>query len=103
MDTELEFLKKLKTELDSADYGEGYDVNLPAISSMLRERILEMSRPSVVHVVKIKDIDFKNMPNNEEFYFVTDLVGNKKVHRCGHIKAHLNNFSSVILETSQLK
>ena len=43
-----------------------------------------------LHKVKIKDVDFKNMPNNEEFYFVLDLAGNKRVHRCGHIKSHPN-------------
>lgn len=47
--------------------------------------------------VKIKDIDFKLMPNDEEFYFCIDLSGGKRVHRGGHIKAHPNNFISILL------
>ena len=52
--------------------------------------------------IPAKEVDFKNMPNNEEFYFVIDLAGGKRVHRCGHIKAHPNNFSYVLLDKTQL-
>jgi len=51
--------------------------------------------------VKIKDIDFKLMPNDQEFYFCIDLSGGKRVHRGGHIKAHPNNFISVLLCDAQ--
>jgi hypothetical protein len=47
--------------------------------------------------IKIQDVDFKLMPNDEEFYFVTDLAEGKRVHRGGHIKAHPNNFRTILL------
>ena len=47
--------------------------------------------------IKIQDVDFKLMPNDEEFYFVTDLADGKRVHRGGHIKAHPNNFRTILL------
>ena len=56
----------------------------------------------IVYVVDIKYINFKNMPNDEEFYCVIDLAGNKRIHRCGHIKKNPTNFKSVFLDKSQL-
>lgn len=56
----------------------------------------------IVYRIPAKQVDFKKMPNNEEFYFVIDLAGNKRVHRCGHIKLHPNNFKYVLLNKSQL-
>lgn len=61
-----------------------------------------MTADKALYQVSIKDIDFKNMPNDEEFYFVIDLAYGKRVHRCGHIKANPNNFRFVLLEKSQL-
>lgn len=57
----------------------------------------------ILYRIPAKEVDFKNMPNDEEFYFVIDLVGCKRVHRCGHIKAHPNNFKYVLLDKTQLK
>ncbi len=61
-----------------------------------------MIAKEIIYRVEIKEVDFKNMPNNEEFYFVIDLSGGKRVHRCGHIKAYPNNFKYVFLDKSQL-
>lgn len=55
-----------------------------------------------LYQVPVKEIDFKNMPNDEEFYFVIDLAGGKRAHRCGHIKLHPNNFQFVVIDESQL-
>lgn len=56
-----------------------------------------------LYKVSIKDVDFNNMPNNEEYYFVIDLSGGKRVHRCGYIKNHPSNFSYIYLQKEQLK
>ena len=56
----------------------------------------------ILYRIPAKEVNFKNMPNNEEFYFVIDLAGGKRVHRCRHIKAHPNNFSYVLLDKTQL-
>lgn len=55
-----------------------------------------------LYLVKTKEVDFSKMPNDEEFYFVLDLAHGKRVHRCGHIKSHPNNFSYVLLDKTQL-
>ncbi len=62
-----------------------------------------MQLDDVVYKVHIKDIDLKNMPNDEEYYFAIDLAGNKKVHRCKHIKHNLSDFRYVLLNKDQLK
>lgn len=53
--------------------------------------------------VNIRDIDFKKMPNDEEFYFTIDLAGNKKVHRSKYIKQSPKELRYVLLHKSQLK
>ena len=55
-----------------------------------------------IYKVNIKDIDFKNMPNDEEFYFTIDSVGNKKVHRCKYIKKMPFELRYVLLDKTQL-
>jgi hypothetical protein len=64
--------------------------------------IVKMNLIKTLYQVYINDVDFKNMPNNEEFYFVVDRVGNKRIHRCEHIKLNPNNFKFVMLDKSQL-
>lgn len=61
-----------------------------------------MTVSKTIYKVAIKDVDFKNMPNGEEFYFCIDLVGNKKVHRCKHIKTLPSDLRYVLLDKSQL-
>ena len=61
-----------------------------------------MDVTKVLYSIPTKDIDFKNMPNDNEFYFVIDLVYGKRIHRCGHIKANPNNFRFVLLDKTQL-
>ena len=56
----------------------------------------------ILYRIPAKEVDFKNMPNNEEFYFVIDLAGGKRVHRCGYIKAHPNNFGNYILNPPKI-
>jgi len=63
---------------------------------------IKMEARETLYRVKTKEVDFKNMPNNEDFYFVIDLAYGKRVHRCGHIKAHPNNFLYVFLDKTQL-
>lgn len=55
-----------------------------------------------IYKVNIKHVDFTNMPNDEEFYFVIDLADNKRVHRCGYIKSNPQSFKYVFLDKSQL-
>lgn len=63
-----------------------------------------MSTPikSVLYKVSIKDLDIKKMPNDEEYYFTLDLVGNKKVHRSKYIKTLPSELRFVFLEKEQL-
>ena len=63
---------------------------------------IDTNTKETMYKVKIKDVDFKNLPNDEEFYFVFDLAGGNRVHRCGHIKAHPNNFTHIILDGTQI-
>ena len=56
----------------------------------------------VLYKVRAKDVNLDYMPNDEEFYFVLDISIGKRVHRCGHIKSHINNFSYVFLDETQL-
>jgi hypothetical protein len=68
------------------------------------EKLNKLSSDGFDRLIKvpIKSADFKKMPNDEEFYFCIDLAYNKRVHRCGHIKAHPDNFTYVFLYKSQL-
>lgn len=54
-----------------------------------------------MNLVPIKEVDFKLMPNDQEFYFVLDLAGGKRVHRGGHIKANPTNFTHIVLGLEQ--
>ncbi len=64
---------------------------------------IEESNDSTLHKVPIKDVDFKKMPNHNEFYFVIDLSHGKRIHRAAYIKTHPNAFLFVFLCKSQLK
>lgn len=55
-----------------------------------------------IYQVYVKDLDIKLMPNDEEFYFCIDLVGNKKVHKSKYIKSKPPHLKFVLLERDQL-
>lgn len=61
-----------------------------------------MQVQETLYRIPAKEVNFKNMPNDEEFYFVIDLADGKRVHRCGHIKANPGNFKYVLLDRTQL-
>lgn len=56
---------------------------------------------TAMNLVPINEVDFKLMPNDNEYYFTISLTGNKAVHRGGHIKAHPTNFTHIVLDTNQ--
>jgi len=61
-----------------------------------------MDISETLYAVDIKDVNFNNMPNNEEYYFTIDLVGGKRVHRCGYIKSMPSHIKYVLLSEEQL-
>ena len=48
MKNEIEFLKEIKEEIRTANYGEGFSFNLPAIQSKIHQRIEKLESKAVI-------------------------------------------------------
>jgi hypothetical protein len=61
-----------------------------------------MEKVKVLYRVEVKNVNFKNIPNDTEYYFVIDFAGNKRVHKGGHIKRNPREFKFIFLDAEQI-
>lgn len=61
-----------------------------------------MIKVEILYRIEVKNVNFKNLPNESEYYFVIDFAGNKRVHKCGHIKRNPREFQFIFLDAEQI-